>query len=161
MVYFIIPYRVIYSESLNLGKHISVTPQITRKITLTYQSNYRTYGPSWPWSYGSLIYNYLCNQYLLPLILWVRISIMARSTTLCDKVCQWLAAGRWFSPGPHVSSVNKTDRHDITEILLKVALSIINQPNKQTLTFPSIIHWRHSWILLSRRRYLILITSLF
>jgi hypothetical protein len=28
-------------------------------------------------------------------------------TTLCDKVCQWLAAGHWFSP---VSSTNKTDR---------------------------------------------------
>jgi hypothetical protein len=27
-----------------------------------------------------------------------------------------------FSPGPPVSSTNKTDRHDITEILLKVAL---------------------------------------
>jgi hypothetical protein len=39
-------------------------------------------------------------------------------TTWSDKVCQWLAAGRWFSP---VSSTNKTDRHDITEILLKVA----------------------------------------
>jgi hypothetical protein len=26
--------------------------------------------------------------------------------------------GRWFSPGPPVSSTNKTDRHDITEILL-------------------------------------------
>jgi hypothetical protein len=31
-------------------------------------------------------------------------------TTLCDKVCQWLATGRWFSP---VSSTYKTDRHDI------------------------------------------------
>ena len=29
----------------------------------------------------------------------------------------------WFSPGTPVSSINKTDRHDITEILLKVALS--------------------------------------
>jgi hypothetical protein len=28
-------------------------------------------------------------------------------------------AGRWFSPGTPVSSTNKTDRHDITEILLK------------------------------------------
>jgi hypothetical protein len=46
-------------------------------------------------------------------------------TALCDKVCQWLA-GRWFSPGPPVSSNNKTDRHDITEILLKVALNTIN-----------------------------------
>jgi hypothetical protein len=39
-------------------------------------------------------------------------------TTLCDKVCQWLATGRWFSPGTPVSSTNKIDRHDITEILL-------------------------------------------
>jgi hypothetical protein len=46
------------------------------------------------------IYNYLCNQCLLPLMLWVRISIRARCTALCDKVCQWLASGRWFSPGP-------------------------------------------------------------
>jgi hypothetical protein len=41
-------------------------------------------------------------------------------TTLCDKVCQWLAAGQWFSPGTPVSTTNKTDRHDIAEILLKV-----------------------------------------
>jgi hypothetical protein len=36
-------------------------------------------------------------------------------------------AGQWFSPGALVSSTNKPDRHDITEILLKVALSTINQ----------------------------------
>ena len=35
--------------------------------------------------------------------------------------------GRLFSPGTPVSSTNKTDRHDIAEILLKVALNIINQ----------------------------------
>jgi len=30
----------------------------------------------------------------------------------------------WFSPGTPISSTNKTDRHDITEILiLKVALN--------------------------------------
>jgi hypothetical protein len=57
--------------------------------------------------YGSWIYNYLCNQCLSPLMLWVRISIRARCTTLCDKVCQWLATGRWFSLGPPVSSTNK------------------------------------------------------
>ena len=43
-------------------------------------------------------------------------------TTLCDKVCQWFAAGQWFSPGNQVFPTNKTDRHNITEILLKVAL---------------------------------------
>ena len=31
-------------------------------------------GPSWPLSYGSWIYNYLCNQCLSPQKLWVRIS---------------------------------------------------------------------------------------
>jgi hypothetical protein len=50
-------------------------------------------------------------------------------TTLYDKVCQRLAAGRRFSPGTPVSSTNKTDCHDITEILLKMALSILNQLN--------------------------------
>jgi hypothetical protein len=34
-------------------------------------------------------------------------------------------AGQWFSPGTFVSSTNKTDRHDITEILLKVELNTI------------------------------------
>jgi hypothetical protein len=32
-----------------------------------------------------------------------------------------------FSQGPPVSSTNKTDRHNITEILLKVALNTIKQ----------------------------------
>jgi hypothetical protein len=47
------------------------------------------------------------------------------TTTLCDKVCQLLATGRWFSPGPPVSSANKTDRHDIIEILFKMVLNTI------------------------------------
>jgi hypothetical protein len=42
-----------------------------------------------------------------------------------------LAHGRWFSPGTPASSTTKTGRHDIAEILLKVALkhqkSKINQ----------------------------------
>ena len=42
-------------------------------------------------------------------------------TTLFDKVWQWLATDLWFSPGTLVSYTN------ITEILLKVALSTINQ----------------------------------
>jgi len=56
-------------------------------------------GPSWSWSYDSWIYNYLYSQCLPPLM-WVRISIRLRCTTLCDKVCQWYATGQWFSPGP-------------------------------------------------------------
>jgi hypothetical protein len=38
----------------------------------------------------------------------------------------WQVGG--FLPGTLVSSTNKTDRHNITEILLKVALNTIN-PN--------------------------------
>ena len=45
--------------------------------------------------------------------------------TLCDKVCLWLATGWWFSQGTMVSATSKTDHHDITEILLKVALNTI------------------------------------
>jgi len=95
-------------------------------------------GPSWSWLCGSWIYNYIvpiCNQYLSPLMLWVWISIRARCTTLCDKVCQWLATCQWFST---VSSTNKTDRHDITEILLKVAFNTTNQTNKQWKTIDAI-----------------------
>jgi hypothetical protein len=38
------------------------------------------------------------------------------------KVYQLLAHGRCFSPGTPASSTTKTGRHDIAEILLKVAL---------------------------------------
>ena len=55
-------------------------------------------------------------------------------TTLCDKVCQWVATGRWLTP---VSSTNKTDCYEMTEILLKVALSTtIPNQTKMWLTFP-------------------------
>ena len=77
-------------------------------------------GQSWSWSYGTWIDNHLCNQCRSPLTLWVRIPPMrgVHGTTLCELVCQWLAAGGWFSPGSLVSSINKTDCHDIIEILL-------------------------------------------
>jgi len=35
--------------------------------------------------------------------------------------------GAWFSPGTPASSTTKTGRHDIAEILLKVALNTKNQ----------------------------------
>ena len=52
-----------------------------------------------------------------------------RGVQHCDKVCQWLSltCGRSVA-----SSTNKTDRHDITEILMKVALNTI----KQTTALP-------------------------
>jgi hypothetical protein len=40
----------------------------------------------------------------------------------------------WFSPGIPASSTANTDRHDIAEILLKVALNTINQSINQSIT---------------------------
>jgi hypothetical protein len=45
-----------------------------------------------------------------------------RIAAASDKVYQLLAHGWWFSPGTLASSTTKTGRHDIAEILLKVAL---------------------------------------
>jgi hypothetical protein len=42
-----------------------------------------------------------------------------------DKAYKLLAYGRWFSLSIPASSTTKTDRHDIAEILLKVALNTI------------------------------------
>ena len=41
---------------------------------------------------------------------------------LSDEAYQLLAHGRWFSPDTPASSTTKTGRHDLAEILLKVAL---------------------------------------
>jgi hypothetical protein len=43
------------------------------------------------------------------------------------QVYQLLAHGRWFSLGTPASSITKTGRHDIVEILLKLALNTKNQ----------------------------------
>jgi hypothetical protein len=48
-----------------------------------------------------------------------------RLTVASDKVYQLFAHGQWFSPGSPASSTTKTSRHDIVEILLKVAINTI------------------------------------
>jgi hypothetical protein len=62
-------------------------------------------------------------------------------TTLCDKVCQWLEAGCWFSPGSPVSSTNKTDLHDIAEIFLNVALNTLTL----TVSLIRVVFWWTCW----------------
>ena len=56
-----------------------------------------------------------------------------RLAAASDKVYQLLAHGRWFSPGTLASSTTKTGRHDIAEILLKVALNTKNQSINQSI----------------------------
>jgi hypothetical protein len=54
----------------------------------------------------------------------------------------WAAvADQWFSPDILVSSTNKTGSHNITEILLKVALNTITNPFIKRKMFPcNILH---------------------
>jgi hypothetical protein len=62
------------------------------------------------------------------------------------KVCQWLAMGRLISSGTPFSSTTKTDRHDVTEILLKVALNTINKQTKKTIS--------NSWVVVVFTKYI-------
>ena len=55
-----------------------------------------------------------------------------------------LAQGRWFSPDNPASSTTKTGRHDIAEILLKVALNTINQIQSNPLNYITNIHMEQS-----------------
>ena len=57
-----------------------------------------------------------------------------RLAAASDKVYQLLAHSRWFSPGTPASSTTKTGRHEIAEILLKVALNI-NRSNQYDVPF--------------------------
>jgi phage gp36-like protein len=78
-----------YNQPLSGNCNIS-TVTIGDKTLICLPNRYVYYillkGPSWPWSYGSWICNYLCNQCLSPLILWVRILIRVR----CNYVIKFV-----------------------------------------------------------------------
>jgi hypothetical protein len=57
---------------------------------------------------------------------WVR-ARLCKLQKKSDKVYQLLAYGLWFSLCTPASSTTKTGRHDIAEILLKVALNTKKQ----------------------------------
>jgi hypothetical protein len=87
---------------------------------------------------------------------WVRArlcKLQKRCTRLAaarDNVYQLLIHGRWFSPGTPASSTTKTGRHDIAEILLKVAINAINQSLNQ-ITFQP-FDYERTWWMLSQKR---------
>ena len=68
------------------------------------------------------IYNYLCNEYLSPLKLWVRLPNLIQHYVIKFL---WLEEGLWCSLCTPVTFTNKTDLDDIAEILLKIALNTI------------------------------------
>ena len=122
-----------------------ITLTRSRYVWFQYYQNF-TERPSWSWSYGSWIYNYLCtsayHQKLCDFEARSRRGVLY--TTLWDTVWQWLAADLWFSPGTLVSSTNKTHRYDITEILLKIALNTVTLTITQNIDgydINHVIHW--------------------
>ena len=62
-------------------------------------------------------------------VLHIHVYIFSRTVYLSIMYLALCIVFRWFSPDPQVSPTNKTDRHDIAEILLKVALNTI-KPNQ-------------------------------
>jgi hypothetical protein len=113
--------KIIFLYSIVLSFHFAaVCPQFSLRYTNVY---YCSYGPSWSWSCGSWIYNYLCNQCFTTNVVdstraemyWIH----SLSVTYDKSV---------VFPGHTISSTNKTDRPDINEILLKVVLNTTTQP---------------------------------
>ena len=75
-----------------------------------------------------------CNRCRSPLM-WVRLLLRARCTTLCDKVCQWLARGRWFSPGSPIWLKNSS------------TMKPTNQPTYSLVYFSEIVFVRfNAWL---------------
>ena len=78
----------------------------------------------------------------IPNTVWVRARLCksqkgcTRLAVASDKAYQLLAHGWWFSPGTTVSSTTKTGRHDIVEILLKVALKHQKSKSKSFFLWP-------------------------
>ena len=61
-------------------------------------------------------------------VLLAFLSVLTDGPTVFGK--SGLATGQWFSLGTPVSSTNKTDRHNIAEILLKVVINTIKQTKR-------------------------------
>ena len=92
-------------------------------------------GSSWSWSYGSWIYNFLCNQCLQPLTLWVRIPL---SRGIFDKTCYKVTACRWYYSGTPFPPPIK-----LTAIAIWYLIPIcITFYTEKTCTYPC----QHPWV---------------
>ena len=71
-----------------------------------------------------------------------------RLAAASDKVYQLFAHCPWFSPGTPASSTIKTGRHDIAEILLKVALNTIDQIKSINFILGEMVFFYNHFLLL-------------
>ena len=138
---FIYKQTIINLQKFTSTKHLHIITEMNDNINIysfinqdyklhgiwLYRININDKGSSWTSSHGVFtttnaicVYHHWCcefesrscggiQHYVITFVTW------------------WLATGGWFSPGPPIFSTNKTDRHDIAEILLKVALNTINR----------------------------------
>jgi hypothetical protein len=92
-------------RNLIFGHKLHIGTPYRRKRFLTRQDSYFLFAEErgyhkWALAHSSScwIYNCLCNRCLSPLTLWVPTPLRwgVIDTTLCDKVCQWLATGQHF-----------------------------------------------------------------
>ena len=74
--------------------------------------------------------------------------VYIRTVRIYLYTCICIVTISFYSLGSPFYSINKTDRHDITDILLKVALNTINQ----TILPPCYLLLAR-WILFSYKRY--------
>jgi hypothetical protein len=84
--------------------------------------------------FNSCHVNYVVHQYRIAIPYLM--SLMVRCTRNNNMKSLPLTCGmacRWFSPDSAVSSINKTDRHGITEILFKLALKTITLTISNTI----------------------------
>ena len=81
-------------------------------------------------TYAISTYQHWCSEFESRTGRWVQ-----------HYVIKWLVTGQWFSSRTPISSINETDRHDITEILLEVTLNTTKQTNKNRLVSRILSWW--------------------
>ena len=110
-----------YMYTLTLCIYLSISSVINYMYTLTL-CIYLSISSVINYMYTLTTYTVYISQYIFCNKLHVHTYTVYISQYITMKI---LATGRWFSSGTPVSSTNKTDCHDIIEILLKVALSTL------------------------------------
>jgi hypothetical protein len=81
---------------------------------------------SWLWSHSDWIYSYLCNQSLLPVPVRIPFKAMrCRYHIMWSNLSVTCNRSVVFPVTP-ISSINKIDRQDISDILLKASLNTIS-----------------------------------
>jgi hypothetical protein len=84
-------YYYSYSVYLTVSRFLINQIKVLHNNKWSLTNIYLQLGPSWPWTYHSLIDDYLYNRCLSLLTLWVRIQLrrVILDTTICDRSWFW------------------------------------------------------------------------